>query len=158
MKPAANPFFEIDFSKFADFSKLAQDFKGFSMEPLLAAQRRNIEAMSAVNQAAYEGMQAIARRQSDLMRQSMEDVAGLMSMMMSSPASAEEKMMRQAEASKMAVEKCLANARDVAETVNKCNTQAMEVVSTRLSEGLEELRGIMKQGPQNMNTRQENAA
>ena len=36
--------------------------------------------------------------------------------------------------------------RDVAETLSKCNSQAMEVVTNRLSEGLEELRGMMKTG------------
>lgn len=149
-KPAANPFFEIDFSKFADFTKMAQDFKApFSMEPLLAAQRRNIEAFTAVNQAAYESMQSLARRQADLVRQSVEDATSLVSALMSSPASPEEKVLRQAEASKAVVEKCIANARDVAETLNKCNTQAMEVVSSRLSESLEELRGMMKSRQQN---------
>jgi phasin family protein len=149
-KPAANPFFEIDFSKFADFSKLASEFKGpFNMEPLLAAQRRNIEAFTAVNQAAYEGIQSIARRQTDLVRQSIEEATNLMSTLLSSPGSPEEKVIRQAEASKAAVEKCIANARDVAETLNKCNSQAMDVVTNRLSEGLEELRGMMKAQKQN---------
>jgi phasin family protein len=143
-KPAANPFFEVDFSKFADFSKLAGEFKApMNMEPLLAAQRRNIEAMTAVGQAAFESMQALARRQADAMRQGMEEAANMMSSMMTSP-SPEEKVMRQAEASKAAMEKCIANARDIAETLSKCNTQAMEVVTNRLSESVEELRGMMK--------------
>ncbi len=144
-KPAANPFFEVDFTKFADFAKMASEFKSpFSMEPLMAAQRRNIEAFTAVNQAAYEAVQAIARRQSELMRQSMEEATSMMSAMMASPASPQEKVIRQAEASKVAVEKCIANAREVADTISKANTQAMEVVTNRLSEGLEELRGMMK--------------
>lgn len=144
-KPVANPFFEIDFSKFSEFSKMASEFKGpFNMEPLLAAQRRNIEAFTAVGQAAYESMQSLARRQADMIRQSMEDSASLVSALMASPASPEEKVIRQVEASKSAMEKCMANARDVADTLNKCNAQAMEAVANRLSEGLEELRGMMK--------------
>lgn len=148
-KPAANPFFEIDFSKFADFSKMATEFKTpFNMEPLLAAQRRNIEAFTAVNQAAYESWQALARRQADVMRQSVEDATSLMNAMIASPSSPEEKVIRQAEVSKAVVEKCIANARDVAETISKCNSQAMDVVNSRMSEGLEELRGIIKQRQQ----------
>jgi phasin family protein len=88
-------------------------------------------------------MQSLIRRQADLMRQGMEDAASLMSAMMSCP-TPQEKVMRHAEASKMAMEKYLANARDVAETLSKCNSQAMEAVSNRLNEGLEELRGMMK--------------
>jgi phasin family protein len=143
-KPAANPFFEVDFSKFADMSKMASEFKMPSMEPMMAMQRRNLEAMSAVNQAAYENMQTLARRQMDMMRQGMEDMMGMMSGMMAAPSSPQEKVMRQAEASKMAVEKCIANAKDVAETLNKSNAQAMEIVANRLSESMEEIRGMMQ--------------
>ena len=60
--------------------------------------------------------------------------------------SPEEKVMKQAEAGKMAVDKCLANVRDIAETIAKCNTQAMETVSNRMNEGMDELRGIIKSG------------
>ena len=52
--------------------------------------------------------------------------------------------MKQAEASKAAIDKCLANVRDIAETVAKCNTQALDTVSNRMNEGLDELRGIIK--------------
>ena len=52
--------------------------------------------------------------------------------------------MRQAEASKVVVEKCMANVRDAAETLAKCNSQTMETVSHRMSDGLEELRGLIK--------------
>ena len=150
-KPAANPFFEIDFSKFADMSKMASEFKmPFSMEPMMAMQRRNVEAMTAVNQAAYESMQMIARRNMDMMRQGMEDMMGMMNSMMTMPsASPQEKVMRQAEVSKMAVEKCITNAKEVADTLNKCNTQAMEIVANRLSESMEEIRGMMQPKQQN---------
>ncbi len=58
--------------------------------------------------------------------------------------STEEKVIKQAEASKAAMEKCIANVRDIAETISKCNGQAIETVSLRMNEGLDELRGIIK--------------
>jgi phasin family protein len=144
-KPAANPFFEADFSKIMDISKMMGEFKmpGFNMDALMAAQRKNIEAMTALNQAAFESMQSIAHRQAELARQTWEDTSNLMNAIMSPP-TPEEKVVRQAEASKAAVEKCMANAREIGETVAKCNYQAMETVSNRLSEGIEELRGIIR--------------
>jgi phasin family protein len=90
-------------------------------------------------------MQAIAHRQAELARQTWEDTSNLVNAIMSSP-TPEEKVIRQAEASKAAMEKCMANAREIGETVAKCNYQAMETVSNRLNEGLEELRGIIKNG------------
>jgi phasin family protein len=147
-QPTLNPFFQPDFSKMMDTSRMMGEFKmpSFNFEALMNMQRKNIEAMTALNQAAFENIQSLARRQADLMRQTMEESASVMSTVFSSP-SPEEKVMRQTEASKAAVEKCIANARDIAETVTKCNTQAMETVGNRLSESLEELRDIMKPSP-----------
>jgi phasin family protein len=73
----------------------------------------------------------------------MEECTQTMQAIMSCP-SPEEKVIKQAEASKMAMEKCLANVRDITETLAKCNTQALETVSTRMNEGMDELRGIIK--------------
>ncbi len=153
-KPASNPFFEADFSKLADFSemmdmsnmsKMMGEFKMpfYDAEALMSAYRRNLETVAAVNQAAFETFQTVMRRQADLVRQGIEEATGIVNSVMSSP-TPEEKVMRQAEASKAAMDKCLAGARDIAETVSQCQTRNFETVSNRLNEGLEELRGIMK--------------
>lgn len=111
----------------------------------MGAYRRNMEACVAVNQAAFETFQALARRQADMVRQGFEEATSTINAVMSCP-TPEEKMLRQAEASKAAVDKYVANARDFAETVTKCHSKAMETVSNRMTEGLEELRGMMKNG------------
>jgi phasin family protein len=145
-KPDANPFFQADFSKFPDLSKLMGDYRlpAPNVEALMSAQRRNIEAFTALSQSAFESFQALARRQAELVRDGIQEATNLVNTVMSAP-SPEEKVIRQAEASKAAVEKCIANARDITDTLTKCNQQAMETVSTRLNEGIEELRGIIKQ-------------
>ncbi len=152
-KPAAGSIFETDFFKVMDMSKMMGDFKmpnmgdfkmpNVSMEPLMSAQRKNIEAFTALNQAAFESFRSLAQRQTELVRQVMEDSAAMVNTMMTSP-SPEDKVLRHAEASKAAVDKCLANARDISETFAKCNYQAMETVSNRLKESLDELKGMMK--------------
>ena len=152
-KPAPSSIFEtdffkaMDFTKMMDFSKTMGDFKwpaagAFNMEPIMAAGRKNIEAFTALNQAVLESYQSLAQRQAELARQAMADASGVMTAIMSAP-SPQEKVIKQAEASKAAVEKYLANARDISETVSKVNHQAMETVSSRLSESLNELRGII---------------
>lgn len=146
-KPMSNPFFEADFSKFADLSKMVGEFKlpFFDAEALMSIYRRNLEATVAVNQAALETAQTLARRQADFVRQGFEEATSLINALVASP-TPEEKVMRQAEASKAAVEKYVANARDFADTVNKYHAKALDTVSTRLSESVEELRGIIKNG------------
>jgi len=144
-KPFANPFFEADMSKLFDFSKMGGDFQmpKFDMEAAATLQRKNMETCTALTQAAFETFQSLWRRQADMARQMMEETAQTMQAIVTCP-SPEEKVMKQAEASKMAMEKCLANVRDIAETIAKCNSQAMETVSTRMNEGMDELRGIIK--------------
>ncbi|MDX2027361.1 MAG: phasin family protein [Alphaproteobacteria bacterium] len=146
-RPASNPFLESDFGKLMDMSKIMGEFKipSFNMEAVFAAARRNIEVAAAVNQAAFETAQLIARRQAEWMRQGFEESASLMNAVIATP-SPEEKVIRQAEASKAAMEKCMANMRDIAETISRCQTQTMETVSNRMAESVEELRGIIRNG------------
>jgi phasin family protein len=144
-KPFTNPFFEADMSKLFDMSKITSDLRmpQFNMEVATNLHRKNIEACTALNQAAFESFQALWRRQADTARQMMEETTQIMQAIVSSP-SPEEKIIKQAEASKATVDKCLANVRDVTETIAKCNAQALETVSTRMNEGMDELRGIIK--------------
>ena len=144
-KPFTNPFFEADMSKMFDMSKITGDMRipQFNMEAAANLHRKNIESFTALNQAAFESFQALWRRQADVARQMMEETAQTIQAIVSTP-SPEEKVLKQTEASKATMEKCLANARDVSETIAKCNAQALETVSTRFNEGMDELRGIIK--------------
>ena len=144
-KPFSNPFFEADMSKLFDFSKMTADMRmpTFNPEAMMTMQRKNIEACTALNQAMFESFQNLFRRQADAMRQMMEETTQTMNAIMTCP-TAEEKVMRQAEASKAAVEKCIANVREISETLAQCNSRAAETVTTRMSEGLDELRNLIK--------------
>ena len=144
-KAAHNPFFEPDFSKFADLGKSFGDFKvpGVDMDALASAQRRNVEAVAAANQLAYEGLQAVLRREADILRQTMQESSRIVSQMIST-GSPEEKVAKHAELSKVAFEKALTNMKELAEMVAKSNYEAVEVISNRVSESLEELRGLVQ--------------
>lgn len=137
--------FKADFPKLVDISKVMTEFKmpNFDMNALMEIQRKNIEAITAINQAAFDNFQSFASRQATLIRQSLEGVTNLVNELMSS-ATPQEKIMHQAEASKNAVEQCFTNVHDAAETLSKCNTQVMDAVSGRMTEGLEELKGLIK--------------
>ena len=68
-----NPFAAMDFSKFDlgkfDVTKMLGDVKipGFDMQASMDAQRKNIEALTAANQTAVQGMQAVAQRQAEIL-------------------------------------------------------------------------------------------
>jgi phasin family protein len=135
------PFFDIDVTKLMDISKLTADYKlpGVDMDQLLVAQRKNIEALTAANQLAFEGMQAVLRRQTEILRQSMEQASSMVTELMAAGAP-EDKVAKNAELAKVAFEKALANMRELAEMVAKSNAEAAEVISKRVSESLDELK------------------
>jgi phasin family protein len=139
-----NPFFDIDMSKFADVSKLMSEFKlpGVDVESVLASQQKNIQALTAANQLAIEGFQAVVRRQSEIVRQTMEQTSSMMTELMAA-GSPEDKVAKQADLVKLAFEKALSNARELAELVAKSNSEAAEVINKRVSESLEEVKAVV---------------
>ncbi|UEM22032.1 phasin family protein [Skermanella mucosa] len=139
-----NPFFDVDVSKFTDVSKLMSEFKlpGVDVESALAAQQKNIQALTAANQLAFEGFQAVARRQSEILRQTIEQTTSIVSELLAA-GSPEEKVAKQADLVKAAFEKALANTRELAELVTKSNTEAADVINKRVSESLEELKSVV---------------
>ena len=138
-----NPFANIDFSSF-DASKMMSDLKlsGVDMQALLAAQRKNIEALTAANQLVVQGMQNVAKRQSEILAQAMAEVATA-AQQLASAGSPQERTAKQTELSQRAFEKALANMRELAEMISQSNTQAFEVVNQRVSESLEDLKNLV---------------
>jgi phasin family protein len=139
-----NPFGDFDFTKMMDPSKLMGDFKvpGVDMEKVVASQRRNVEALTAANQLAIEGMQAIAKRQAEIYRQMMEETAEAMRGVMAA-GSPEDKAARQTELTKEAFKRAIANMRELSEMVAKSQGDAFEVINKRVADSLDEIRDLM---------------
>ena len=132
-------FFDMDVSKaFAGFQ-----FPGFDVESLVAAQRKNLEAFTQANQLAVEGVQAVARRYVELIRQSVEEASAALKEM-TQPGAPEERFAKNAEMAKHAFEKGVANAREIVELMTKANTEALSVIQKRATEGFEEMRDYAK--------------
>jgi phasin family protein len=144
-----NPFANMDFGKF-DVSKMMQDLKvpGVDVNALMEAQRKNIEALTAANKAAIDGMQSVAKRQAEIMAQSLGEVSNLAQEFSASTNNPQEMSAKQAEIIKQAFDKALGNMRELAEMVSKTNTEAFEVMNKRFTESLEELKGLMGKNPQ----------
>ena len=125
----------------SDFTKVFSEFKipGFDVEGLLAAQRRNIEAVSTANQLAVEGVQAVIRRQTELLRQMVEESSTALKDVMTAGAP-DEKIAQQTDLVKAAFEKALSNLRELTEMVAKSNSEAADVLTKRIGESLDELK------------------
>jgi phasin family protein len=139
MMNGKNPFFDVDMTKvMADMRMPALD-----VESVVATQRKNIEAFTQANQLAVEGFQAIARRQVEIAKQAFEEFQSALREL-TQPGSPEERVAKHAEYSKHALEKGVANAREIAEIVTKANSEAMAVLNKRVSETLDEVRDFAK--------------
>ena len=140
MSEARPSFFDFDVTKMmTDFR-----FKPFDIEALMAAQRRNIEALSHANQLAVDGVQAVARRQIEMTRQALEDVS-LWLREWAQPASAEERIAKNTEYAKQMLEKSVNHGRELTQLATKAGAEAADVLRKRATESLDELREMAKQ-------------
>jgi phasin family protein len=127
---------------FFDVSKVMSDFRvpGIDLEAVAASQRKNLEAFTQANQLAVEGVQAVVRRQVEITRQAMEEFSTMFRDFVQPSGSPEDRLAKQAEYSKQALEKGLTNARELTELMTKANTEAFNVINKRVTESLDEVR------------------
>ena len=139
-----SPFGDFDVSKFFNPTKLFSDlkFSGFDMEAVMAGQRRNIEAFTAANQAALEGFQTLAKRQAEMVRQSVDETNKAVKEMFAA-GSPEEKAARQTELTKAAFERAVSNTRELTQLVARSQSEAIDVINKRVAESLDEVKGLI---------------
>lgn len=155
MAKQTNPFLNFDVTKImADFdpSKMADEFTkfagnykvpSFNVDAVMASQRKNIEALSAANKAAVEGLQQVTVRQAAILQETLDEATKSLSNFGQSgnPSDAAAK---QAELYQAAFEKALANMSELADMVAKSSTEATTAVNQRISESFEEIKALSK--------------
>jgi len=142
MAEARPSFLDYDMTKvFADFR-----LRPFDVEAMWAAQRRNIEALSQANQLAIEGVQAVARRQIEVARQTFDDFSALLRDL-AQPASTEDRIAKNTEYAKQMLEKSLNHSREITTLASKAGAEAAQVLQKRATESLDELRAFACKSP-----------
>lgn len=149
-----------DFAKMGDFTKMWGNFQipgvdmtkmfgnfsapGVDMQSLMSSQRKNMEALTQANKLALEGMQAVFKRQAEILKQSIEESTAAGRDM--AAGSAQDKMAKQTEIAKAAFEKALSNARELSEIVAKANGEAVELLNKRFAAMLDEFKDAVAKG------------
>lgn len=133
----AEQLFDFDISKYMGEFKLP----GVDVETLVGSQRKNIEALTQANKLAYDGLQAVLKRQVEILRQTMDEVAQV-SKDIAEPGNPQDKAAKQAELAKEAFERSLSNMRELAEMIAKANNEAFELLNKRFTQNLDELRDV----------------
>ena len=112
------------------------------LEGLAAAQRRNLEALSAANRVALEGAQAVAKRHMEILQQSMSEMTDAMRAV-AGEGDAQSKAAKQAEVLRSGYERAVGNMREIADLIQKSNTEALGLLNRRFSEAMDEVRGMV---------------
>ena len=146
MKPAYS-LFDMDMSKYMDVSKYMAAFKvpAVDVDALMASCRRNIEAVTAANQCALEGVGALMRRQAEIARDSAESYTKAVGDLMAE-GSIDEKAARQAQLARDGYDRAIKNARELGDMVTKTSNEAFGVLNDRIREGLGEVQDIVASG------------
>jgi phasin family protein len=129
---------------FMDISKLMEQFKipGVDLGAVVEARRKDIEALTQANQQAYQGMQALAQRQAEILKETMSEwQTSMQGMMGKNPG---DIVAKQVALATEAFEKALANMRELSEIASRSQIQALETVNKRFQENLQELRKLMQ--------------
>lgn len=132
-----------DFFKQNDFTKHFANFKvpGIDAEALIGAQKKNMEALVEANKAAAAGYQDLFKKQVAIFEETMAEAQKHMKSFDATKLDADSAK-AQAELAKAAFEKALANMQALAESAQKANASAYEIVSARIQESMVELREL----------------
>ena len=112
------------------------------MEGLLAAHRRNMETLSAANRVALEGAQVVARRNMEIMQQSISDLSDTVRQLTTAE-SPQARAMKQTQLLKDAYERAVQNMRELADLIQRSNSEAVELLNNRFTEAMDEVKAIV---------------
>jgi phasin family protein len=127
-----------------DFTKLFAEMKLPAMpdmEAFIAANRRNIETFTAANRVAMEGAQAIARRNMEIMQQSMAELTEGMKALATADGP-QAKAAKQAEMLKQAYEHAVANMQELRDLIQQSNAEALALINQRFVEAMDEVKAL----------------
>jgi phasin family protein len=132
-----------EFFKQNDFTRHLSNLKmpGLDPEALVAAQQKNMDALVEANKAAAAGYQDLFKKQLAIFEETMSEAQKQLKSFEATKIDP-EKAKAQAELARTAFEKALANMQALAESAQKANTDAYEIVSSRIKESLAELRDM----------------
>ena len=138
------PTFEFDMTKFFD-PKYFEQFKvpAMDVDALVAAQKKNIEVLTAANKIMFEGARAVSARQVEILRQGMEEAVANVQALTAAGAP-DKAIVKQAEIAKKSYEEGLANLQELAELASKSNTEAAELINGRVTESFEEMKKTLE--------------
>ena len=124
---------------------LHQSLPGFDPGTLLAQHQKNLQALATANRLAVEGVQALAEREAEILREGLEKAAAA-AQELTQESQPGEALARQMELINDAFAEGLRNMRELADMSIAANREALDAVNTRFTESLAEFAQAAKGG------------
>jgi len=112
------------------------------MDSVLAAHRKNLETLTAANRIAIEGAQAVARRNMEIMQQTMSELSETVRSMSATEAP-QAKAAKQAELLKLSYERAVSNLKEISDLIQRSNSEAMGLINNRFTEAMDEVKALV---------------
>lgn len=129
-----------------EFTRLFSEMKppsGLDMEVVVTAIKRNMETLSAVSRIAGEGAQAVARRHTEIMQQTMSELTETMRSLVALTDTPQAKASKQTELLKKAYERAISHTRELGDLIQRSNSEALELLNHRFTEALDEMKALI---------------
>jgi phasin family protein len=114
---------------------------GFDFGAIFDMQRKNIEAFTAASQTFTQGLQTVAKRQSEITRQQVEQFQSLLTTA-SPTGKVEDNLVKQTDLVKSAYEKNVSSARELQDILTKVTNEASDILSRRVVASLDEIKSV----------------
>jgi phasin family protein len=117
---------------------MLEQFKvpGVDMSALMESRKKDIEAIVEANKSAYDSMQAVARKQTEMLSRAMQDIQ--------EAAAAGTDPGKQTEVARNACVKALEDIKDLAEIARRSQTEAIASITQRANEHMEEIKKMLQ--------------
>lgn len=124
-----------------DLTKLMGETRipGVDWQELLAAQQKNLAALTEANQVIFQGAQAVVQREVEVLQKAMAELAQA-SRDLASEADPKAQADKRVTLARASFEAALENMRELAELAGRSNREALDVINKRALEGFDEIK------------------
>jgi phasin family protein len=141
---------QFDFSKFFDVDAAAkfgpEGVYPFDYSALLEIGRKNFQALNEAHQLALSSYHSLARRQSELLSELVEENSDI-GQVLFTEGTPQEKFIRQIDVAKTLYEHGVRHSRAISDIIRKSGNDAADVLNHRVSASLNEFKGALNKKP-----------
>ena len=142
MSKATTPDFT---NPFGNLDELLKQFKmpGVDVNAIIESRRKDMDALIAANQATAAAMQQVAKKQTEILTQALQAAQESAQALAKGVGGAIDPR-KQADLTRKAYEKALADMKEVGEMAQKAQTAAMSGITARAQQSVQEMTKLMQ--------------